>query len=188
MSVDLQIQDYDNLLDSVKNLVKEKQEDSDEIKLLDWINKLIPDKAKIFDGLEIIINIKDVKEKLSNIIEKNVLSKIGMDSAEINELSYTKNENGILSVSIGISEYDYAEIFEFISKKLNNKEEKVILKIADTTLDIVREVLSDDLKDELITKVINASSENICELATNEINKKSDMGISLSNLHCKSGY
>jgi len=230
ISVDLQISDYKNFVGAIMNLIKgnkpkkQSKENEDEMfneedKKKTWKDNIVDSSIDgMFYSFEWILNDLGGDELVQNVLEKNLLSKLGMKSIKVKNLDYKKKEKGELSVCIGVSEYDYAEIFTFLSKIVNdsivkklkkkaknkieenqNTEEiKIadgyeiqmddpILKIVSPALEVMEEVIPDDLKDELITKVINACPEAICEFLEDKLKEK-NLDILLNNLHCKSSY
>lgn len=222
VSVDLQISDYKNFVGAIMNLIRGKHskenEDEKDNKKTRKDNIVDSSIDGMFYAMEWFLNDLGGNVLVQNALEKKLFSKSGMKSIKVKKLDYEKREKGGLFVCIGISEYDYEEIFTFLCKILNdyianklkkkaqnkieenlNREEIIIageqeikmddpmLKIINRAFGIVEEVLSDELKDELIVKVINVCPESICELLEDTLRKKK-IDILLSNLHCRSGY
>jgi len=179
------IEDYNSIIDLCKKVFAKSKGGRVISKILTYIKKKEDIMGKGFEFISEVLNIGVLNKRLRQAIEKMIGTLLGEKAVRIKQLSCKKMKGKELEFSIGIGDFDYEKIFAYIIELLRKNDAKEISAIAIPAIEAVGKTLSDDIKNELIMNIINASSEGICQLAKDIVHKEMKVEINFGNLCCE---
>lgn len=149
-------------------------------------------KTKALKKIKVIIEVaKKFPEKIvyiANKIGRPIIRKSLKDCVNITHINLER-ENYNMKIELEIDEIDYSQIFLLVEKKLADSKNIYLRAMIPVIIETVNSVISDEQKNEILSKVINEipveDKQEIINEVLKMINKKCETDLSINIKECR---
>ena len=149
-------------------------------------------KTKALKKIKIIIEVaKNFPEKfvyIANKIGRPIIRKRLKDCVNIAHINLER-ENYNMKIELEIDEIDYSQIFLLVQKKFADSKNIYLRAMIPVIIETVDSVISDEQKNEILSKVINEipveDKQEIINEVLKMINKKCETDLSINIKDCR---